>query len=110
MPKTTINRGNVLYVIVAQVALTPVSVLANTTAEQTFTIQGLQTTDQVSGFSVNAAPTNQDVSVVNYRVSAANTLSVAYQNGTGGNLTPQAGNYLIEINRPEDNVFATNFL
>ena len=98
----TLTRGNVLATLVAQVSLTPVSVAANTTAEQNFTIPGLLVGDQVSNFSLQSAYPNSDVSFVNLRVSAPNTLTVAYQNGTGGALTPPSGNYYIEVNRLEN--------
>lgn len=101
MPGTMISRGNILYSFIIQVSLVPVAVAGNTTADQNFIVPGVQANDQISSFSFQGAITNQDVSVVNARVSAANTLTIAYQNGAGGALTPQAGNYLIEINRLE---------
>ena len=99
---STISRGNVLNTIVLQVNLTPVAVAANSTVEQSFTIPGLIAGDQVSAFILQAAYPNTDVSYVNARCAANNTLTVAYQNGTGGSLTPPSGNYYIEINRLEN--------
>lgn len=101
MPGTMVSRGNLLNSFLIGPTLTPVSVAGNTTAEQNFTILGLQMNDSVGGFSFNGAVTNQDVGIVNLRVSAANILTIAFQNGSGGALTPQAGQYIIEINRPE---------
>lgn len=98
----TLTRGNVLNTIVLQANLTPVAVAGNTTAEQNFTVQGLLVGDQVSAFILQTAFPNQDVSFVNGRVGANNTLTIAFQNGSGGSLTPQAGNYYIEINRLEN--------
>jgi hypothetical protein len=99
---STIARGNIFNTIIVQAVLTPAAVLANTTAEQNFTVTGLVTGDQVSAINYLGAFPNSDVSPVNMRCSSANTLTVAYQNGTGGVLTPPAGNYYIEINRPEN--------
>lgn len=99
---TTITRGNVLTTIVVQLALTPVAVPGNTTAEQNFTVQGLLVGDQISAFILQGAFPNADVSFVNARCSSNNALTVAFQNGSGGSLTPAAGNYYVEINRLEN--------
>lgn len=99
---TTIARGNILNSIVLQITLTPVAVAGNTTAEQPFTIPGLIAGDQVSGIQFLGAFSNQDISVVNARIAANNTLTVAFQNGSGGSLTPMAGAYYLEINRIEN--------
>lgn len=94
-----ICRGNLQSTIVLSVTLTPVSVNATTSAEQTFTVNGLLVGDQISAISLQAAWTVL-VDIVNYRVSANNTLAVSFQNNTGGGLTPPSGTYLIEVNRP----------
>jgi len=99
---STLTRGNIITTVVLQATLTPVSVAGNTTAEQNFTIQGLLAGDQVSALQLLSAYPNTDVSVVNMRVPSNNTLTVAYQNGTGGALTPPPGNYYIEVNRIEN--------
>lgn len=105
MPGTMISRGNLLYSFAIQVNLTPVAVAQSSIAEQNFTIPGLQTNDQVSALTFTGAYTiNVDIS--NIRVSAANTLTVAFQNSTGGALTPPAGNWLLEINRLEVSRYA----
>lgn len=100
MPGTTISRGNILYSFIIAPTLTPAQVNATTAAEQTFTVQGLQAGDQISGISFVGAITNL-VSIVNFRVTAANTIGISFANGTGGALTPASGVYLIEVNRPE---------
>lgn len=101
MPGTTIPRGNMINSFVIAPTLTPVAVGANTAAEQSFTILGLQVGDQISAMSFNGAYT-VNVDVANLRVSAANTLTISYQNNTGSSVTPPAGVYLIEINRLEN--------
>lgn len=99
----TLSRGNVLNSFLLTVNLTPVSVAGSSTIEQTFTIPGTVSGDQVSTFSyIGGVYPNSDVSFVNGRVAANNTLTIAFQNGTGGALVPPAGNYLIELNRAEN--------
>lgn len=100
MPSTTINRGNVLYTMVIQATLTPASVATVTSAEQTFVIPGLQPTDQVSGVFPQFAWTSL-TSIVGTRAVAANSLGISFANGTAGTLTPPAGVYYVEVNRPE---------
>ena len=99
---TTISRGNILNSLTIQVTLAPVAVAGNSTIEQSFTIPGLVAGDQISAVQFLGAVANQDISIVNSRVGAANTLTIAFQNGSGGALTPTAGNYYIEINRIEN--------
>lgn len=94
-----ICRGNLQSTLVLSVSLTPVAINGTTSAEQTFTIPGLLVGDQISALSLQAAWTVL-VDIVNYRVSANNTLAVSFQNNTGGSLTPPAGTYLLEVNRP----------
>lgn len=94
-----VNYGNIASTFLLQVSLTPIAVAATTSAEQSFTVPGLLSGDQVSALNFQGAWTVL-VDAVNLRVSANNTLSVSFQNNTGGSLTPPSGNYLLEINRP----------
>lgn len=105
MPGTMIGRGNFAYQFSIAMTLTPVSVANGVTAEQSFTVPGLQTNDQVSSLTFSGAYT-VNVDIVNTRVSAANTLTVAFQNNSGGALTPPAGVWLLEINRLEVSRYA----
>lgn len=69
------------------ITLSPVAVVANTTTEQTFTITGLAVGDIVELIK----PTTQaGLGIVNTRVSAANTLAVAFLNATAASITPTA--------------------
>lgn len=77
--------------------ITPASVAANTTAEQTFTVTGLTTADKVT-FNPGAAPT-AGTGIVGWRVSAADTLAVTYSNNTAGALTPVSSTCLILATR-----------
>lgn len=73
-------------------ALTPISVAANTTAEQTFTVTGL-----VAGTPVwvNKPTAQTGLGVVGVRVSAANTLAINYANLTAGAIVPAAETYTV---------------
>lgn len=99
MPGTLASGGNIVYAWLIQPTLTPVSVGANTTAEQSFTVGGLQLTDCVSGYFQGVQTAG--IGIANMRVSSANTLQIGFANSTAGVLTPVAGGYLICICRPE---------
>lgn len=68
-------------------SLTPAEVAANTSAEQTFTVTGLATTDKVF---VNKPTAQAGLGIVGARVSAANTLALTFGNFTGTPITPTA--------------------
>jgi hypothetical protein len=103
-PSTTSNGptsqpfSNAQQIALLSVALTPAQVAANTTAEQTFTVNGLLVGDFVE---VNK-PTNQaGLGLANFRVSAANTLAITFSNNTGAGITPTAGeSYQLLVVRP----------
>ena len=94
-----VNYGNIQSTFLLQVSLTPTAVSTATSVEQTFTVPGLLVGDQVSAINFQGAWTLV-VDIVNSRVSANNTLGLSFQNTSGGSVTPPAGAYLIEINRP----------
>lgn len=70
-------------------SLSPAIVAANTTAEQTFTISGL-TTSNVP-ISVIKPTAQAGLGIVGFRISAANTLAITFSNNTGVGITPTAG-------------------
>lgn len=72
--------------------LTPTSVAANTTAEQTFTVTGL-----VAGSVawVNKPSWTNGIGIAGVRVSGANTLAITFSNSTSAAITPPAEAYLI---------------
>lgn len=82
------------------VTLSPSSVAANTTAEQTFTVPGLLPGDIVTV----GKPTSQaGLGIVNARVSAANTLAITFSNNTGSPISPTASEvYQVCVDRPEN--------
>ena len=73
---------------------------ANTTAEQTFTLTGLRTTDVIDAVS---KPTAQaGLGIVGFRVSAADTIGITFSNNTGSPIVPTASQvYTIRVVRPE---------
>ncbi len=92
--QATIGSGTaVTKVSLYTPSLTPTAVTADTSAEQTFTVTGLATTDTVV---VNPPASFGDGLVLaGARVSAANTLAVRFGNMTAGSLTPVAGTYRV---------------
>jgi hypothetical protein len=90
--------GNAQLVALLAIALTPAQVAANTTAEQTFVVNGLLPGD----FVEVSKPTNQaGLGISNVRVSAANTLAISFSNNTAAGVTPTAGeSYQLCVIRP----------
>lgn len=88
---------------VSVVNLTPTSVGANATSIQTFTVNGLDPIAHqfldISQFAWSSGAQTQTTGIFVQAawVSAANTLSIAFQNTTGGSLTPAAGYYSLVI-------------
>lgn len=97
---STLPRGNILLAGIYGLTISPVSVAANTTAEQTFTLSGVQLNDVVSA----TKPTLQaGLGIVNARVSAANAIAITFSNNTGSPIVPTAAEtYVVELNRPEN--------
>lgn len=69
------------------VTISPVSVAANTTAEQTFTVAGLTTSDHVT---VNKPTSQAGLGIAGVRVTAANTLGITFINATAAPIVPTA--------------------
>lgn len=99
MAGTLASGGNILYAFLIGPTLTPVSVAANTTAEQVFTVPGLQLNDNVAGYLL--AVQTAGIGIANMRVSAPGQLQIGFSNSTAGPLTPAAGVYSICVCRPE---------
>lgn len=91
--------GNVQSTFVLTLTLTPALVTTITTAEQTFSVPGVQVGDQISGITYQGV-WNVLMDFINYRVISNNNIAITFQNTTAGSLTPPAGVYLVEINRP----------
>jgi len=93
------NTGNIVKASVISITLSPALVAANTTAEQTFTVNGLQVGDFVS---VIKPTTQAGLAVTGARVSAVNTLAIAFGNFTASGITPTASQvYTVMVARPD---------
>lgn len=102
-PDTTQSPiGNIQKIGLFLLALTPVAVAANTTAEQTFasTGIGLLTTDNVD---VSKPSFQAGLGIVNVRVSAVDTLAITYINATASPITPTAETYQVNVARVQPN-------
>lgn len=75
--------------------LTPVSIAANTTAEQTFTITGANALVAASPVWVNKPSFTSGLGIAGVRVSASNTLAINFCNVTAAAITPPAEAYII---------------
>lgn len=81
------------------VSVTPGGILANTSSEVIITMPGLLTTDVVLQFIKPTLTAGVDLG--NFRVSAANTLRVTFQNSTASTVTPPTEIYTYYVCRPE---------
>ena len=74
------------------VTIDAASVAANTTAEQTFTVKGLKTTDCMI---VNKPSLDAGLGIAGCRASATDTLAITYINATGGAIDPSSESYTV---------------
>lgn len=96
------NTGNIVKASVISITLSPALVAANTTAEQTFTVNGLTVGDWVG---VIKPTTQAGLAVTGARVSAANTLAIAFGNFTAAGITPTAAQvYTVMVVRPDSTI------
>jgi len=94
--------GNLVKQSVISVTLSPALIVLNTTAEQTFTVNGLLPGDMVL---VNKPTTQAGLGIVGSRVSAANTLAITFSNNTAASITPTAAQtYLVLVSRPDSTI------
>lgn len=92
--------GNVQSMSVVSVTLSPAQVAANTTAEQTFTVPGVLTTDMV--VEVGKPTAQAGLGVVGSRITAANTVGITFSNNTAAPITPTASeSYRFVLVRPD---------
>lgn len=89
-------REAVLRTKLYTVIFDPISIAANTTAEQTVTVTGLTTQDFVE---VNKPSLTAGIGIVNARVSADNTLAITFINATGSAIDPGSETYLVKATR-----------
>jgi hypothetical protein len=99
MSSTTVCRGNALSVSYVSIALTPAAV-SGTSSNQTFTVPGLTTDEQVFVIGVIGTQT-AGIIYAEAEVTAANTLQIQFANVSGSSATPVSGNYVLAVIRPE---------
>lgn len=83
---------NIRHIFCYDASLTPTSVGAGTTSDQTFTVTGLSTGHRPI---VTPPALTAGLGIAYARVTATNTLQIRFFNMTGGPLTPAAGTYSI---------------
>lgn len=89
--------GNVWKLGVFNLTLSPAAVANATSAEQTFTMTGLLTTDYVA---VNKPTAQAGLGIVGTRVSAAGVLAITFGNFTSATITPTASEvYIVHVER-----------
>lgn len=96
--KTTIGAGGTPLTQISKgtLAVNPASIAANSYSTQTFPLSGAQIGDAVT-LNVLPAGLTAGLLVLQYRVSAANTISITFQNANNSAIDEPAGtwNYLI---------------
>lgn len=95
-----IATGNLQLHMLLQATLSPASVAANTTAEQTFTVNGILLSD----FVLIQKPTAQaGLGIVGSRATANGSIGITFANTTASPIVPTAGEvYLINLVRQEN--------
>lgn len=96
---TGILIGNTYGLSVVSTTINLASVAAATSAEQTFTIPGLQ----VGDFVVVEPPStlNNGLGIVGARVSATDTLALRVMNATAGALDAASATFRVMVLRPD---------
>lgn len=99
LPPQTRNAIRALMPRFIKVVLSPALIAQGTSAEQTFTVNGLAVGDFVW---VNKPTTQAGLSIGGARVSAANTLAITFVNtpNAGGNITPTASETYLVLQVP----------
>jgi hypothetical protein len=69
-------------------SLSPAIVALNTTAEQTFTVSGVTTSDTC--LAVIKPTAQAGLGIVGWRISADDTIAITFSNNTGSGITPTA--------------------
>ena len=102
LPDTTQSPiGNVQETWSFAVKLSPSAVANATTAEQTFAVLGLITTDYVA---VDKPTAQAGLGIVGTRVSAAGVLAITFANVTAATITPTASeSYRLHVVRVQPN-------
>lgn len=109
-PNSALDLTAILFSAVANMLVTtpsnfvytptinPGSVAVNTTAEQTFTVTGLDVNDII--VSVSKPTLTAGLGICGWRVSAANTLAITFNNNTAAAIDPPSEVYKVVAVRP----------
>ena len=100
MSSTTVTRGNSHETFYITPSITPAAVAANSSAAQTFSVGGLQTTDFVLVQGYQGTQT-AGIVVAESDCLNAGVLSIQFANCTTGSATPASGLYAVQITRLE---------
>lgn len=104
-PVPTGSVGNIQKQAILQTAsITPTSVAANTTAQQSFTNVGLGTQPgDVLQYLASPGAFQAGLIVTNVTADATTNdkITVTFGNLTAGAITPNAGSYTFEVSRPQ---------
>ena len=100
MSSTTVTRGNSHETFYIAPSLTPAAVAAQTSAAQTFSVAGLQTTDIVLVQGYNGSQT-AGIVIAEADCLTSGVLTVQFANVTTASVTPASGAYAIQITRLE---------
>jgi hypothetical protein len=98
-----IIAGNVFGAYLVSITIDPASVAAATTAEQTFTLSGLKTSDVVF---VRKPTLTAGLGIAGARCSAADTLAITFINATASPIDAASEVYSVAIFRPEGGAVA----
>lgn len=101
---TGITGGNVYSLHVISATIDPASVATITTAEQSFTVNGVLVGDMVFA---NKPTLTTGLGIANARVSAANTVAITFVNPTAGAIDAASETWNFFVIRPEGQVAAT---
>lgn len=84
-----VGGGTVLTNITRyQQSLSPAQVAANTTAEETFAVTGITSSDMIA--SINKPTAQAGLGIVGWRQCGTNCLGITFSNNTGSGITPTA--------------------
>ena len=92
-----LSRTHSVNIYDFNVTIDPVSVAANTTAEQDFTVSGLGENDLI--LSLTKPTLTAGIGLAGSRVKSANTLSITFINATAGAIDPPSETYKLVVIR-----------
>ena len=104
---SNILTGNVLNARIVSITLDPAALGTATSAEETFTVNGVKVGDLVF---INKPSATAGVGIVGARVSAENTIGITFMNATAATVNPASETYSLIVFRPEGSPPAAAFI